>query len=133
MPSLFRCPFASASLLALASATAVHAAQPAAAPATAEAAPAELGEIVVTARRRSESLQEVPQTVNAVSADTLRKLNITQFTDVQNVVPGLSMTNSPNGYTASASMRGVTFDVTTAAPLPTVATYMNDVFVQTSF
>ena len=133
MTSRFRIAFASASLLALGSATAVHAAQPAApAAAAAPAENAELGEIVVTARRKSESLQEVPQTVNAVSSETLQKLNITQFTDVQTVVPGLSLSNSADGYNSSASMRGVTFDVSTAAPLPTVAMYINDAPVQSS-
>src|SRR4051794_7356462 len=71
----------------------------------ASAAPAEestLGEIVVTARRRSESLQTVPQTVNAVTADTLQKLNLTTFQDIQAVVPGLTLTqgNSPVGASA---------------------------------
>jgi iron complex outermembrane receptor protein len=104
---------------------------PAPAPAAA-AAPEEatLGEIVVTARRRSESLQEVPQTVNAVTSDTLQKLNITQFQDVQNVVPGLSLQQAGNGYASTASLRGVTFDVNTGAPLGTVAMYMNDAPVQ---
>jgi iron complex outermembrane receptor protein len=125
---------ASVSIAAMASAAAAQSAP--ATSAVAAAAPAEeatLGEIVVTARRKSESLQNVPQSVAAVTSDTLQKLNITQFTDVQNVVPGLSLSNSTNGYTASASMRGVTFDVNTAAPLGTVATYINDAPVQTTF
>jgi iron complex outermembrane receptor protein len=89
-----------------------------------------LGEIVVTARRRTESLQSVPQSVSAVTADTLQKLNITQFQDVQNVVPGLSLQQAGNGYASTASLRGVTFDVNTGAPLGTVAMYMNDAPVQ---
>jgi iron complex outermembrane receptor protein len=86
---------------------------------------AELGEIVVTARRRSESLQEVPQTVNAVTSDQLQKLNIKQFKDVQQLVPGLSLAPSQTGPQNTASMRGVTFDVNTGAQ-PTVAFYLND-------
>ena len=96
----------------------------------ADTAEATLGEVVVTARRRAESLQEVPQTVNAVSADTLGKLNITQFADVQTVVPGISLTNRADGYSQAASMRGVTYDVNTAAPIGTVALYINDARVQ---
>jgi iron complex outermembrane receptor protein len=132
MKSLMTAVLAGASMLTLAS-TATAQTAPAAAPAASAGGDTQLGEIVVTARRRSESLQEVPQTVNAVTADTLQKLNITQFTDVQNVVPGLSLQNSGNGYQSTASMRGVTFDVNTAAPLPTVAMYINDAPVQTSF
>jgi iron complex outermembrane receptor protein len=133
MTRLITLALASASIAAMASAAAAqNVATTPAAPAAAPAEEATLGEIVVTARRRSESLQNVPQSVAAVTADTLQKLNITQFTDIQTVVPGLSLSNSTNGYTASASMRGVTFDVNTAAPLGTVAMYMNDAPVQTS-
>lgn len=122
---------AGASLAAIAS---TAAAQTPSTPMPAAAAEqATLGEIVVTARRKSESLQEVPQTVNAVTADTLQKLNITQFQDVQNVVPGLSLQNGSTGYQATAQLRGVTFDVNTGAPLPTVAFYANDAPVQAGF
>jgi iron complex outermembrane receptor protein len=125
--------FAGASLLALASTATAQAAQPAgSAPAAAPAEAATLGEIVVTARRRSESLQEVPQTVNAVTSDTLQKLNIRQFQDVQAVVPGLSLETSATGFQNSASLRGVTFEVNTGAN-PTVAFYMNDAPLQLSF
>ena len=102
-----------------------------AATAGATAAPAEeatLGEIVVTARRKSESLQEVPQTVNAVTSDTLQKLAITQFSDIQSVVPGLSLNQPNSGFTADASLRGVTYSGLTGAT-PTVATYLNDASV----
>src|SRR5246500_2495602 len=110
------------------------AAQPAAASTSAAAAAQEatLGEIVVTARRRAESLQEVPQTVNAVTSESLQKLNIRQFQDVQAVVPGLSLASATNGFSAAASLRGVTFDVTTGAQ-PTVALYLNDAPVQALF
>jgi iron complex outermembrane receptor protein len=116
---------AGASILALAAASGAQAAQGAPSPAAA-AAPSEeisLGEVVVTARRKSESLQEVPQTVNAVTSDSLHKLSITQFTDVQTVVPGLSLNTKDSN--ATASLRGVSFDQVTGAQ-PTVALYLND-------
>ena len=120
-----------ASLLVLASAAGAAAAQPAAAP-TPAAESATLGEIVVTARRRAESLQEVPQTVNAVTSDTLQKLNIRQFQDVQSVVPGLQLTPSVTGYQNSAARRGINFDVTSGSQ-PSVAFYLNDAPVQLPF
>jgi iron complex outermembrane receptor protein len=123
--------FASASVLALTSAASAQTAAGAVAAAPAEEAT--LGEIVVTARRRAESLQEVPQTVSAVTSDTLQKLNITQFADVQGVVPGLSLQNAGDGFTNNAALRGVSFDVNTAAPLGTVALYLNDAPVQPLF
>jgi len=121
---------AGVSLLATASAAA---AQPATAELAATAAnESTLGEIVVTARRRAESLQEVPQVVNAVTADTLDKLNIRRFDDVQAVVPGLTLASNATGYQSGASLRGVTFDVVSAADA-TVAMYFNDAPVETNF
>src|SRR4051812_10948496 len=125
---------AGASVAALASTAAQAQNAPPAAPAAAAPAPEEatLGEIVVTARRRTESLQEVPQTVNAVTSESLQKLNIRQFQDVQSVVPGLSLATTSSGFQNSASLRGVSFEVNTGAQ-PTVAFYLNDAPVQLSF
>src|SRR3546814_15865406 len=63
-----------------ASATAPVAAD-AAAGASDQTADIGIAEVIVTARRKSESLQDVPQTVNAVSNETLQKLNIQKFED----------------------------------------------------
>jgi iron complex outermembrane receptor protein len=119
------CSLGSASLIAIMQGSVAHA--QAVARAVAPAEEATLGEIVVTARRRSESLQEVPQTVNAIPADTIQKLSLTTFQDIQTVVPGLTLTqgNSPVG--ASASLRGVTFGSLTTGGQPTVAEYINEV------
>jgi iron complex outermembrane receptor protein len=118
------CALAGASLATIAS-TATAQTMVAAAPAAAPAAT--LGEIVVTARRRAESLQEVPQTVNAVTADTLQKFNITDFTQIQAVTPGLTLTQQRTSpVSASASLRGVTYSALDTGGAPTVASYIND-------
>ena len=122
MKSLMSVVLAGASVFAISSAASAAVAQPASAPAAAPAEETSLGEIVVTARRRSESLQEVPQTVNAVTADTLQKLNIRQFADIQAVAPGLSLAQSKSGFQNTAALRGVSYDVNTGAQIATVAT-----------
>ena len=100
MRALISAALAGASVLAMAASAQ---AQTSSAPgASAPAEEATLGEIVVTARRKSESLQEVPQTVNAVTSDTLQKLNIRKFEDVQTVVPGLSLASANTGFAANA-------------------------------
>src|SRR5690242_15274328 len=71
----------------------------------------ELEEIVVTARRKDESLQDVPTTINAVTGEEIQKLNIRKFEDIVSVVPGLKMENNANGLGATASVRGVNYDV----------------------
>jgi iron complex outermembrane receptor protein len=127
MRRLISLALASASAAAMASSAA---AQTTSAPAAAPANEATLGEIVVTARRRAESLQEVPQTVNAVTSDTLQKLNIRQFQDIQTVAPGLSLQQSKSGFQNVASLRGITFNVNTGGQISTVATYLNDAPMQ---
>jgi len=101
-------------------------AQTRAAPPTAE--PAMVGEVIVTARRQSENLQNVPTTVSAVSGDSLKKLAITQFQDVAALVPGLSLGTGSvtSGRSPAPSIRGVSFDASTQAS-PTVDIYQNDV------
>ena len=133
MRHLMTAALASVSMVALAS---TAAAQPlgtsSVAPSIGSQDEPSLGEIVVTARRRSESLQEVPITVNAVTADTLQKLNIQEFEDVQSVVPGLSLSNN-GGEAPTAQLRGVSFNVFGAAPNSTVAMYYNDAPVQANY
>ena len=83
-----------------------------------------LEEIVVTARRRDETLQDVPLTVNAVTAEQLKDLNIRDFEDLEGVVAGLTLqedTIAPN-----ASLRGVRFDTFISGNNPTVEFYLND-------
>jgi len=89
-----------------------------------EAAP--LQEIVVTARRRAEALEDVPQVVDAVTSATLAKYNIQQLQDVQALVPGLTMFADNTGTNATASMRGASFFVVTGIT-PTVNFYLNEV------
>ena len=72
-----------------------------------EATPAD-GDIVVTARRRSESLLSVPIAVTAFTADKLAKAGSTDLTDLQNTSPNTTLkaargTNS----TLAAFIRGV--------------------------
>ena len=83
-----------------------------------------LDEIVVTARRREESVQDVPQVVNALPAETLEKLAIKDFRDIQTLVPGLAFEGSQN-----SSIRGVSFNSNTSAQ-STMAFYLNDTLVQ---
>lgn len=90
-----------------------------------------IAEVIVTARRKSESLQDVPQTVDAVSSDTLQKLNIQKFQDIQAVIPGLTMAAANNGYETSATIRGAAFNAA-AGSSPTVEFYINDAPIQSA-
>src|SRR5690242_9823710 len=73
--------------------------------------PAALEEVVVTAQKRSENLQEIPKQVQVVTTENLQTSNITGLADLVKLVPSISghNTNAMGGLT---SMRGVG----TAAP-----------------
>lgn len=93
---------------------------------------ATLEEVIVTARRTEERIQDVPASLNVVTAESVDNLKLTEFTDLQAVVPGLSLDQDGSGTQTSASLRGVTFDARSTAP-PTVAMYLNDAPVQSLY
>jgi iron complex outermembrane receptor protein len=84
------------------------------------------GEIVVQARRRDESVQDVPAVVNAVTAASIEKLNLRRLEDVASVVPGLSLAGNANGIGSTTSMRGVQHDVIASGDAGTVQYYYNE-------
>jgi len=73
-----------------------------------------LEEVVVTAQKRAESVQDVPFTVNALQGDSLNDMQITNFEDLQLVTPGLDMRNI-DGRAGSIALRGVDFNPNSAA------------------
>lgn len=85
-----------------------------------------LQEVVVTATRRSENLQDVPLAVTHVTGQQLQELNLTQFTDIQRLAPGLQLSPSNSTLGPVASLRGVSYTVTSGAA-PAVDTYLNEV------
>ncbi len=53
-----------------------------------------LEEIVVTAQKRAQSLQDVPLSVNAVSGEMISELNLTGLEDMSSYVPNLTISES---------------------------------------
>lgn len=64
-----------------------------------------VGEIIVTAQRREESMQQVPISVSAITADTLSAVNVAGTTGISQVVPSVQVTSS--GPSNIFFMRGV--------------------------
>ena len=73
--------------------------------APAQPTPTSLQEIVVTAQKRSEKLHDVPMGVTAVSNEEIEKLRVTDFQDLQAMVPGLSVQQVQPGL-ARITLRG---------------------------
>ena len=78
-------------------------------------------EIFVTARRRNESAQDVPLTVNAVTNEDLQRLNIRSFEDISKIVPGLQLGGANN-----ATIRGIAFNQFVSGFNGTIEFYLND-------
>ena len=66
-----------------------------------------LEEVVVTARKRTESLQDVPISIQALGAERIAELGISSFEDYAAMLPSLSYTSGGNGPGGSVLyMRG---------------------------
>lgn len=86
--------------LALVLTSHAYAQAPAHPEATAATAHTETPEIVVTARRRAESLQDVPQSITAFSLAQLATANVTRVDDLARIAPGFVVQPSPLGSQA---------------------------------
>lgn len=89
-----------------------------------------LEEIVVTAQKRSENLQDVPIAVTAISAASLEAKGITSALDLRAIVPGLSYTT--NATIGSPRIRGVGTAIAGSGNENAVATYVDGVYYASS-
>ncbi|MDB5725247.1 MAG: hypothetical protein JWQ16_2001 [Novosphingobium sp.] len=113
--------FASASLLAFA---APAYAQDTATGADEGAAAGNAGDIVVTARRSEERLQDVPISITVFNQEQLNNRNVTSGGDLATYTPSLSVNNRFGGDTATFAIRGFVQEGQTS---PSVAVYFADV------
>ena len=106
--------------------------EPAPAPAGDQAAaqpPAMQGDIVVTAQRRSERVQDVGISIATYSGDDLKAQGVTLSTDVAKFTPGVTVSGTLGGQGLQFSIRGVTqSDYNDAIEAP-VAVYIDDTYV----
>ena len=83
-------------------------------------------EVIVTARRTEESLQEVPVAVTAFSAEGIEARQIINTSDIQLNVPNVSFTNTNFGGN-SFSIRGIGRLVTAGSGEAGVSAHLNDI------
>ena len=71
-----------------------------------------LEEVIVTARKRAESLQDVPVAVTALTAGMIERGNINSVVEVAKLAPNVELIAQPfAGAALAASIRGVGLDV----------------------
>lgn len=89
------------------------------------------GEIVVTAQRRDESLQDVPVAITAVTPERLEQLSIRKVDQLEAVTPGLVFNT---GYTyTQLFIRGVGANFPNPGLEPAVATYIDGAYATRGF
>jgi len=125
-------------LCALTSTALVGVATPAlandAAPAASSASnAADANTIIVSARRRSESLQSTPVAITAINTAMLEAKGSTNIADLQGAAPGLLITQQNSGAAAAnLSMRGLTYADVEKSQTPTVGVVVDGVALGTN-
>ena len=91
-------------------------------------AQAQLEEVIVTATKRSQSLQDVPVSVSAIAGDLIKEGGITGIGDVAVQTPNFSMTQFNIGE-PQYFIRGIGNSADSAGSDPAVATFVDEVYV----
>ena len=91
-----------------------------------------LEELIVTARKVSESVQDIPVAITAFSAEQLKKRSVEQLEDIALQTPGLTFEDFSNGGFGTPVIRGASqFDVT--ALEQNVSTFFDGVYIPRNY
>ncbi len=95
--------------------------------ALAQTASAELEEIVVTAQKRSENLQDVPISIQALGSERLESLQVNDTVDYVKFMPSVTAPTGAPGF-SNFYMRGVASGENNnhSGPLPSVGVYLDE-------
>lgn len=85
-------------------------------------------EVVVTARKREESIMDAPLSVSALSTSDLARFQVNDLGDIQNIVPNLSL-NMGDAANAVIYIRGVGQRDSLSFADPGVGVYLDDVYM----
>lgn len=88
---------------------------------------AELEEILVTAQKREQSLQDVPMFVSAISAEELDASNIMNFNELGKLAPGIAIDGPSDGLGSTIRIRGIGVTRNIEGIRPSVGIFVDDV------
>jgi iron complex outermembrane receptor protein len=91
-----------------------------------------LEEVIVTAQKRAQSLQDVPISVATVSADTIQNAGINTIEDLKTLVPALNIYSTQSPALTSISLRGAGTGATDPTLEPSVGVFVDGVFMPRS-
>lgn len=88
---------------------------------------AEIEEVVVTAQKRSENLQDVPIAISAFTGENIEKMGAQSLTDLGKSTPGVEM-NNDTALQPTYNIRGIQTSDFTVGSDPAVAVYVDGVY-----
>jgi iron complex outermembrane receptor protein len=88
-----------------------------------------LEEVIVTAQKRAESLQDVPVAVTAFSSDTIQEAGINNSSDLAVMTPSLNANSNTSPFTTRLTIRGIGTSQSDPALEPSVGFFMDGVFM----
>ena len=97
---------------------------------TAETKTVGVEELVVTAEKRPENIQDVPMSVSAFSGDMIAKSNIVNVADLTRFTPSVGIQSSTNNRNSSITMRNVGTSGTNPGTDQDVGVFIDGVYVQ---
>jgi iron complex outermembrane recepter protein len=87
-----------------------------------------ISEVVVTAQKRSERLQDVPISISVINPAVLADTNAKNLTELSGAVPGVQFNGNGGGGRTYLSMRGTTGSALNTGDEP-VAIYLDEVYL----
>ncbi|KZX59331.1 hypothetical protein A3709_13605 [Halioglobus sp. HI00S01] len=87
-----------------------------------------LEEVIVTARNREESMQDVPVTVNSLTKD-LNRSTVRSVRDVENYAPNVNIDRIADNSGASISIRGNSFQETDKSVDPPAGVVLDGMYM----
>ncbi len=87
----------------------------------------QIGDVIVTAQKREQNVQDVPQAVQVLTGDVLQANGVREFADLTRVAPSLVIKPAENPVNASVSIRGVGTFAFSIGVEPSVAVQVDDV------
>lgn len=88
---------------------------------------AQLEEVIVTAQKRQQTVQDVPSSVAAFSEDMLAKSQTRNFDDLSQIASGIEITASGDGFGSIIKIRGVGNNAFAPSIRPAVGIFLDDI------
>jgi len=88
----------------------------------------EMDEIVVTARKRDEDIQDVPISITAITRRTLDRLNASRVRDLEHAIPNLTINGPPSNADTVITIRGVSSEASNAGFESSLSVYVDGIY-----